>query len=61
MVQIGFRRFENFDLPLSAYEKVTFADIGHLSARDDPTIRIGKCVDELRLSRPFRPLRSLRL
>ena len=37
------------------------AIIGHLGARDDPTIRISKFFDELRLLRSLRPPRSLRL
>ena len=34
--------------------------IGHLGARDDPTIRLNKNFDEMRLSRSLRPLRLLR-
>ena len=37
------------------------ASIGHLGARDDPTIRISKIFDEMRLLRSLRPLRLLRL
>jgi hypothetical protein len=33
----------------------------HLSARDDPSIRINIFFDEMRMSRSFRPLRLLRL
>ena len=36
-------------------------DFDHLGARDDPTIRISKFFDEMRLSRSLRPLRLLRL
>ena len=35
--------------------------IGHFGARNDPTIRISKIFDEMRLSRSLRLLRSLRL
>ena len=35
--------------------------ISHVGARDDPTIQISKCFDELRLSRSLRLLRSLNL
>ena len=35
--------------------------IGHLGARNVPTIRVSKNFDEMRLSRSLRPLRLLRL
>ena len=35
--------------------------IGHLGARDDPTIRLNKIFDEMSLLRSLRPLRLLRL
>ena len=45
--------------PLSIPQKGT--DIGDLGARDDPTIRLKKKIDEMKLSRSLRPLRLLRL
>ena len=45
---------------LSEPQLKTTVGSGHLGARDDQTIRISKCFDEMMLLRSLRPLRLLR-
>ena len=50
---------EKLDFWWSIPQKGTI--IGHFGATNDPTIRISKFFDEMRLSRSLRPMRLLRL
>ena len=51
----------NYQISVKIGFLMIHSGIGHLGARDDPTIRLSNFFDEMRLSSSLKPLRLLRL